>query len=451
MSDEKRILQLIFVINRLSLKAFSAESLSSLIFIILNDTIRLVQYDRALLWDLQKKDPALLGVSGQPQFDKKSLLAKKWHALVSLIANPGKPQILRRENFEKRADIWDELQGKSNTTVLWLPIFVDQKPIAGLWLELWHYHPTPPPEKERELALLNEHLIPAYAASWSKLRSHLPLLAGKLFNRQQLVALGAALLLALFLIRVPLRIVAPCEVVPRDPVLITAPLQGVIKEVLVDPGERVRKGHLLAQYEKEAPLQNLKAAEKEAAAATAELNRAMNLGEKDLEARSQISILELKRQKAEVNLALLRYEAGRLDIPSPIDGVVILENRDEWRGHPVEIGQKIMVVTDPDKTKVRFWIPENDNVKVNLNEPIKVVLNITPWITDEAKITYIGNASTVPANNIPSFEAEADWVKKPQDARIGLKGSAILYGEHVSLIYFLFRKPWSYARAMVGF
>ncbi len=45
--------------------------------------------------------------------------------------------------------------------------------------------------------------------------------------------------------RVPLRVVAPCEIVPEDPYLVTAPLNGVISEVVVDSGADVAKGDLL--------------------------------------------------------------------------------------------------------------------------------------------------------------------------------------------------------------
>ncbi|NCF71464.1 MAG: hypothetical protein GWP59_07165, partial [Chlamydiales bacterium] len=50
-----------------------------------------------------------------------------------------------------------------------------------------------------------------------------------------------------------------------------------------------------------------------------------------------------------------------------------------------------------------------------------------------------------------SFVSEADWGEtKSSDIKLGLKGSAILYGEEVSLFYWLMRRPWSSFRKLVG-
>ncbi len=52
---------------------------------------------------------------------------------------------------------------------------------------------------------------------------------------------------------------------------------------------------------------------------------------------------------------------------------------------------------------------------------------------------------------VPSFIAEASWEKDSGMPRLGLKGTAILYGENVSIFYWLFRKPWAAAREFIGF
>lgn len=51
---------------------------------------------------------------------------------------------------------------------------------------------------------------------------------------------------------------------------------------------------------------------------------------------------------------------------------------------------------------------------------------------------------------VPSFIAEAEWKTSDANERPGLEGTAILYGEKVSLFYYLIRKPWILARHLLG-
>ena len=46
--------------------------------------------------------------------------------------------------------------------------------------------------------------------------------------------------------------------------------------------------------------------------------------------------------------------------------------------------------------------------------------------------------------------AEGDWVKPVTDVKLGVKGSAVLYGERVSLLYYIFRKPLMTVRDFLG-
>ncbi len=448
-SDKKKV-QLLYLINSLNQKIYQAESQASVAFITLNDTINLVRYDRALLWNFEKRQPELIGISGQSKYDKKSELARNWTKLMQLISDPTQPQILQRWNFAHEDKLWHELQGKSNTTVLWLPVMQENKLILGLWLELWHYRPEPPPSQEESLNLLNSFLIPVIAASWTKLQPKYS--TSRLFQitKKQGVLGAAALLFLLFAVQVPLRIVAPCEVVPDDPYVIAAPLDGIIEEVVVDPGQQVKEGETLFEYDKNVPLQELNIAKKQVDIARSELNRTLKQGLEDPESRAEVAILRLRLEKDLLALNLAEYEVSQLTVVSPEEGIVVLDNPDQWRGRSVQVGEAIMQVTNPDRTKVKIWISESDNIAIDPEKPVKIILNVRPGQAEEAKLIYIANVSTINDQNIPSFIAEAEWVDPEIDVKMGLKGTAILYGRRVSLFYFLFRKPWYALRYYLG-
>jgi multidrug resistance efflux pump len=442
------LFQQLVVINRLGLKAFNAKNSETLSFIILNDTIHAINYDRAILWDLEKDSPKLIGVSGHVTIAKTSQLTKKWIDLIKHINELNKPHQLTASSFADNPNIWNDLDLKPNSAIIWLPIMVREKLSSGLWLEIWKTDEKPLPSQE-SMQLITNFLLPAYGSAWEKFKRKFSLQKLGL-NRRKITYGLLALSFLLFFIRVPLRVVAPMEVVPKDPYLITAPLDGIIKQVDVKAGRNVQKGELLFEYEKEILLEELKVSEKEVQIAQAEVNRASTLGLSDERARAELAVLTIKLQRKKIDLDLAKYKVSKLNVNSPEDGVAMLTDPDEWRGKPVKEGEKVMIVSNPAQTKIKIWVPENDNIPLNPNEQIKVFLNTTPTRSDKAILTYIANESTISDEHVPSFVAEANWVNPPQDVKLGVKGSAILYGEKVSLFYFVMRKPWASFRKFTG-
>ena len=109
------------------------------------------------------------------------------------------------------------------------------------------------------------------------------------------------------------------------------------------------------------------------------------------------------------------------------------------------------MLSDPSKSKVRIWIPESDNVVLNRERPLKIFLNVSPEHSYKAKLSYIADYSTISDAGIPSFISEGEWISEDMDVKLGLKGTVILYGQEVTLFYWIIRRPWSALRALVGF
>ncbi len=437
-------LNLLTAINKLMLKVFKTKKRQSLIFLILNDTYEIVTYDRAVLWSLDDNEPRLLGVSGQSAINTSSQIAKQWKLLVKDLKTPKKIQLINIEQFTHEQKQWEEYaQTSFKPSVLWVPIFSNNRLSLGLWLERWEGKAWT--DKDGEII---NFLAQTYGIAWENFS---PRFFFSNHRTKFIWGMGLAALLLLFMIQVPLRIAAPCEVVPKDPYLVTAPLEDIIGEVLVNPGQVVKPGDILFQYDKRVALQALKIAENQVRVAQEDLTRAKTLAFKDAKSLAEVSVLEAKLKKEKANLELAQYRASQLVFNSPQPGIAMLEDPDQWRGKPVKVGEKILILFDPKKTKVRIWIPEDDNISLNLKEPIKVFLNINPTVTRQAKLNFVSNATTITEKHVVSFLAEADWMEPQKDAKVGLKGTAVLYGEKVSLFYWIMRKPWIYVRNLLGF
>jgi hypothetical protein len=446
-SPSSAAIKTLVIINKLQVKAFNAETREALNFIILNDTSLLLRYDRAVLWEFREnslENSHLLGVSGQSDIDDKSELANSWAKIISNIKEPLNIQVLNDARLTKNIAEWHiREKEQSGTKVVWIPIVNNNALVGCAWIERWNDAPLHKEELD-VLALL----FSGYNAAWGKFtKKH----TYRKFFTQKLFYVLAFLLLFSFLFKVPLRVVAPCEVVAKDPILVTAPLNGTIADVFVDPGQFVDKGDLLFEYDKRVPLQELKVSEKQVEIIQSEINRSETSGFNDDKFLAELSVLRHKLEEEKIKLDLAEYHAGKLSVKSPIDGVVLLDKPNEWRGKPVQVGEKILFVSDPSKTRIKLWVPIDDNVDLDPAKKIKIFLNVSPDASFEASLKYIANYSDISDKSVPAFEGEAEWIEQAEDIKMGLKGTAILYGDDVSFFYYIFRKPWAYFRQLFAF
>ena len=158
-----------------------------------------------------------------------------------------------------------------------MPIFTDDKLHIGLWLERWEGKDWNPQEVE-----IVNFVSQAYGIAWERF---LPKYTTRMLKNRKLLLTALLLSMAILAWRVPLRVVAPCEVVPKNPILITAPLEDIIAEVVVKPGQHVAKNEPLFEYDKRVALENLKAAEEQVRVAQLDLNRAKTVSFKDEKAQ----------------------------------------------------------------------------------------------------------------------------------------------------------------------
>lgn len=449
MADLQQLLQLMILVNYLQLKAFKAENLKTLAFIIVNDTHKVFKYERAFLWEFDEGTPKMIAVSGHHTVYKETELLQKSTKLLRNLKDPDEARILKEESFSEEGSLFTELYSGNEKTIYWIPIKVKEQLRIGLWIEKEKPETVDNKKEEEEIHFLASTLAPGYGAAWEKFdQAHVFKKLKK--NRQLWFYAWLTLFIVLFGVRIPLRVAAPAEVVPIDPLLVTAPLDGIIEKVVVQPGEVVKKGDLLFSYDKRVPEKELNTAKNQVEIARAELDRARTLGLSDPKSLSEVEVLKLKLKKEEIAFDLANIQAQKLDVLAEAPGIVMIEDPEEWSGKPVRIGEKVLTLSDPKKTKLKIWVPEGDNVAIDEEKPLMISLHVAPEKEYKAKLDYIGFESKIGEGEVPAYQAEANWETPPEDVKLGLKGTAILYGENVSLFYFLVRKPWSTFRRVTG-
>ncbi|MFW5856279.1 MAG: efflux RND transporter periplasmic adaptor subunit [Planctomycetota bacterium] len=442
------------VLHQLSLEAFLSRTGQELMFRILNRTVALCPYGRAVLWGVEDGGAAPLGVSGKADLNPRSTLMQAYARLVKDIRQPDEAAVLDAEAFVASEEAWNEFVGEQKvTSVLWLPLLVDGKRVAGLWLERWTGQP---PFEEKDLRMLGS-LVVAYAAAWDKLilRKTVAQRVRESVTRSRLLLLVLVALVLLLSLQAPLRIVAPCEVTPEDPVIVTAPLDGVVSEIRVEPGQRVEAGELLFGYESRGLEEELEVARQQLEIIGSELKRAKVQATRDPDARASLLALQNRYEQERIRLRAAEERARKLEVTAPAAGMVMIDAPHEWEGRPVAVGERVLSIVDPEKTRILVWLPEDDNIEFNREKPVRVFLKISPEKTLLARLDYVSKHLVIPPSGVPSYRAEAVWTEDTEspvlDRRMGLTGTAMLYGEEVSLAYWVGRKPYEAVRRFFGF
>jgi hypothetical protein len=290
---------------------------------------------------------------------------------------------------------------------------------------------------------LADMLISAYSHAWHSLRkpdrrkaalSHL-----KTFRWRYLLA---TLLIMLY----PSRqyVIAPAEVVPRHPLVVTAPLHGVIREVHVQPNQSVSAGEVLFEID-DVDLQNqLVLARRSLAITEAEYIRNSHASFECDECRAQAAELLAVMERDRASMAITVQQIERTRVLSPSIGVAVFSDINEWKGRPVRTGERVMLISNPEDTALRIDLPIDDAIAIDPGADVVFYPNISPLLSYRATLYQTSYESTISANQALAYPLFAEFSNDA--ARLGLRGNAKIYGGRAPVIYLIMRKPAAWLR-----
>jgi hypothetical protein len=414
-------------------------------FLVVNETHALVRYRQAVLWrrTTASGEGKVVAVSGiaLPDADAPFLV---WLRKV-LKAIGVSPEIVPV----------DAQQAPPGLAVEW----VDWLPPHGLWV------PLDRSEDERLGGLLlvrdepwsdhDRHLLSylgdAYAHSWSALQRRRPERGNWLFRRKgKLWFLVLALLAGLAWMPMRQSVLAPAEVIPKQPVVVRAPIDGVIDRFEVLPNQLVTEGQVLLALDP-ARLQNrLDVARKAYEVGEAEYRQAAQQAVFDPRSKAQLAILQGRMEQNAAEVAYLEGLLVRIEVKAPRAGIVIFDDVNDWIGKPVAIGERILVVADPQETELEIHVAVSDAIAVEEGNDVSLFLNVDPQNPIGGKLSYASyQANPIPDGSL-AYRLKADFGDKVAAPRIGLKGIAKVYGEQTTLFYYIMRRPLAGLRQRLG-
>lgn len=437
--------QLLLALAALRDRALASDSLNALAFSIANDPYALLRYRQALVLGQRGEDLELLCVSGlaRPSEDSPYLVwlrrASRW--LASQLPD-ARPRWLARDAVEPPEDIaegWAEWWPDG----LWcIPLHDREGRRLGLALFLLD---APPAES---LAPLLEGLWQTWAHCWAAFAGRRRLLGWRPGKRQVMVvlALGAALLL------VPVRqtALAPAEIVSRQAQIVSSPIDGVIERMQVRPNQPVDEGTPLFSLDETTLKSRAEVLGKEVAVADAELMAASQRAFDNPQSKSELTLLNGRAQQRRAELAAVQAQLQRTRVRSPRAGVAVFSDPNDWLGKPVVTGERILQVADPAQPAMLIQLPVADAIALEPGAEVTLFLTAFPLSPLKGRVLETSYQARASEEGVVAYRLLASVEGQPQHARLGLHGTAKLYGERVMLGYYLLRRPFAALRAWTG-
>ena len=141
---------------------------------------------------------------------------------------------------------------------------------------------------------------------------------------------------------------------------------------------------------------------------------------------------------------------SRLKLQAPVDGIALFADTEEWRGKPVQVGERIMTVADPTLVNLTIYVSPDDAIGLDPGADVKMYLNITPLASYDAQVIQASYETGTSAEGHPAYIVKAAFAAGEMMPRLGLKGTAKIYAERVPLVYYVLRKPLRTLRHAIG-
>ena len=260
----------------------------------------------------------------------------------------------------------------------------------------------------------------------------------------------AAIIASLFA-PIPLTTIAPVEVIARAPTTVASPIEGVVDKVHVAPNETVQPGQMLVSFVDTTLRNRYELAERELRVSEAAFRRASQAAFSDASARHDLAIRRTERDLKQAELSYAAELLERTEIKSEIPGIAIYEDREKLEGKPVAVGERILQISDPADSALRIDLPVSDAIVLTKGARVRVFLDRDPLTAIEAVVTHTAYNADVTGGGQLVYRVKARLVDTPSARpQIGSRGTAQVFGETVSLGFFLFRRPIAATRQYLG-
>jgi membrane fusion protein (multidrug efflux system) len=182
-------------------------------------------------------------------------------------------------------------------------------------------------------------------------------------------------------------ITATANLVPEDEVTVLAEAEGRVTRLLVEEGDRVEAGQLLATLLRDEMEILVHKARLAADNARLAYERASRMSADNLVSQEDFDKNTMDHRIAEQELAEAQWRLEKTEIRAPFDGRVTL--RTCTLGQNVRSGDELFVVTDFDPLIARIYLPEKEVLALDEGRAVRITLKADDGVRFAGRIRQI--------------------------------------------------------------
>ena len=444
MSEDKNIK--IARLISLEKKTREAKSKDELNFIVVNETREIIDYTTSFLLLKSATDKFHINaISDIASIDRTAPLVTFVESVINHKTKKDLKEIesIDLEQFSKK--IKKQKPKNIPQYLLCIPIFSPQRGLQGYLLLARNKNFN---DNENELV---QHLSRTYGHAYNTFLTNFSIknfLKKNFTGKKRWITISVIILIFLFPVR--MTSTAPVEVVAKNPFLITSPFDGVVKKIIANNNDQTKPGDLLVLLEDIDLLNEFNLAKQSLQVAEKELLRTRQSSFTDNEQKSRLAELVAQVDLKRVELKSAERKLKNSKIYSEKKGVVIVDRKSDWQGKPVAVGEKILTIADPNNIEFLIWLPVKDSIVINQDANTNIFLDINPMSSYKGNIVRSTYEPELSPEEVLSYKLISSFKGNRDTPRIGLRGTAKVYGNRTILFYYLFRKPITFIRQLIG-
>ena len=434
----------------LSIEAGAREvtSLNALAIRAVNDPRPLGKFDQCFFLEKHANSFSVRAVTAQASINKNAPLIQMVEACAQKIAlqkNCNEPMSVDLSSL--KTEWTKEQKSYPFRELYWIPLHGFEKSSQPMGALLIARHT---PWRDVDIIVLTR-VADTYAHAWRALKLAKHRKPSTVRNRRFLYGAGLLAIIVAMFLPVPYTAIAPAQIIPSDPFIVSAPVDGVIESVHVNPNIAVSEGEPLFSYVDTSARNSAAVSANELLLAEARLANVKRSALIDNEGRRDLVISDAERTLAATRDSYARELLNNVHITASRDGVILYPDRNDLIGKPVITGEKIMEIADPSRVIAAIEVPPSDAASMHIGQPINVFLDVAPLRPIRGTLVRASFTPSMAENGILAYRGIVEFTDENGDIpRIGLRGSAKLNAGKTALWRWLFRKPIAVARRTFG-
>ncbi|MDH3717346.1 MAG: HlyD family efflux transporter periplasmic adaptor subunit, partial [Planctomycetota bacterium] len=351
-------------------------------YVCVNELQKFLDCQRVALAISQRGSVArLVAVSGMAEFDQQSEMVRALEAALNeTLVRCEKTLWPPKSPSDRRATLSHRrlVETVGSEAAISSPLQTSAGDVLGAWVFTGSQQQI---DDGRTQCLMNA-AAPHVAAALAVVRRAEPTRLKKLGNwvaarrhrsGVKVMLIAAILLIGLLLFPLPYKVRCGASVEPQRRRFAVAPYSGVLQKSLVQTGDVIQAGQVLA-------VMDGRELRWELAGLAAERNRAAKKRDASMAAHdvAEAQMAELELDRLQYKMDLLQYREENLEIKSPLDGVVLTSKVEDAERLPVQVGEGLFEVAPLRALKVLVRVPADEISHLAAGQDVQLRLDAYP-------------------------------------------------------------------------